>query len=53
LLTPSFSEDKQVIYRDSELTGFGLRVKGVKSFIAEKKLPNGTPCRVTIGKYGV
>lgn len=47
------SEDKQVIYRDSELTGFGLRVKGVKSFIAEKKLPNGTPCRVTIGRYGV
>ncbi len=47
------SPEKQVIYRDSELTGFGLRVKGVKTFIAEKKLPNGMPCRVTIGQYGL
>lgn len=47
------SPDKPIIYRDSEITGFGLRVGGVKSFVAEKKMPNGSPCRVNIGKYGV
>lgn len=58
-LTKSFidsielSPEKQTIYRDSELTGFAIRVKGSKSFIAEKKMANGVPCRVTIGTYGV
>lgn len=47
------SHDKQTFYRDSELTGFALRVTGIKTFVAEKKLPSGVPCRVTIGQYGL
>lgn len=48
-----FAEKSQVlIYRDSELTGFALRVTAQKkTYIAEKKL-HGTPCRVTIGTHG-
>ncbi|MCU4351909.1 hypothetical protein [Acinetobacter ursingii] len=30
VLNVPLSPEKQVIYRDSELTGFGLRVKGVR-----------------------
>lgn len=41
----------QTLYRDSETTGFGLRV-GLKSksFFCERKV-NGKAVRVTIGKY--
>ncbi len=43
----------QVLYRDSELIGFGLRAtRGSKSFIVECKV-NGINRRVTIGRYGV
>ena len=39
-------------YRDSELTGFGLKVTGQnKIFIVERRV-NGKPKRVTIGTYG-
>jgi integrase len=46
-----FAESGQLIYRDSELLGFGLRV-GMKrkTFIAEKKI-NGSTTRVTLGGY--
>lgn len=47
------SPDKQVFYKDQELTGFALRVTKTKSYVAEKKLPNGTTCRVTIGQHGL
>jgi integrase len=43
----------QAIYRDSDLIGFALRVTKVKTYIAEKKLPNGSPCRATIGQHGI
>jgi len=40
-------------YRDSDLTGFGLKVTGQnKIFIVERRV-NGKPKRVTIGAYGV
>lgn len=43
----------QVIYRDSELKGFGLRVgKTGKVYIAESKV-NGRVVRISIGKHGV
>ena len=40
----------QIIYRDSKLTGFGLRLtSGSKSFIVEHRV-NGKKPRVTIGR---
>lgn len=44
---------KQIIYRDTQLNGFGIRVtsNGSKSFIVEQKL-NGRTKRITIAKYG-
>lgn len=43
----------QVIYRDSTLSGFGLRVGsgGTKSFFVERRI-NGKVKRVSIGRYG-
>ncbi|MCG6937360.1 MAG: tyrosine-type recombinase/integrase [Gammaproteobacteria bacterium] len=43
----------QAFYRDSTLTGFGVRVTsgGVKSFIVEKRI-QGKVRRVTLGQYG-
>ncbi len=43
----------QAFYRDSTITGFGVRVTsgGVKSFIVEKRI-QGKVRRVTLGKYG-
>lgn len=49
---PSPVEKQQVIFRDSVLPGFGVRVTrtGQKSFIIEKRV-KGKTCRVTLGKY--
>lgn len=47
------SPNKQVFYKDNELIGFAVRVTKVKSYIVEKKLPDGTTCRVTIGQHGI
>ena len=43
----------QAFYRDSTITGFGVRVTsgGMKSFIVEKRI-QGKVRRVTLGKYG-
>jgi len=42
----------QVFYRDSSLTGFGLRVgKSTKAYYAERRV-KGKTVRVTIGKHG-
>ncbi|MBC8442247.1 MAG: tyrosine-type recombinase/integrase [Deltaproteobacteria bacterium] len=43
----------QVIFRDSTITGFGLRITsaGAKSFIVEKRI-NGKSRRKTLGAYG-
>lgn len=58
MISDEFSRDirsplkGQAIYRDDELTGFGLRVTATqKAFIAECKV-NGTNKRVTLGRYG-
>lgn len=58
-LTKSFvdsiplTESGQVFYRDTEITGFGLRVGSTsKTYIAESRV-NGKNVRVTIGKHGV
>ncbi|TPT06610.1 DUF4102 domain-containing protein [Acinetobacter baumannii] len=51
---PFTAAGEQVFYKDDKLTGFALRVtKSSKSYIAEKKLPTGETCRVTIGKHGI
>ncbi len=43
----------QMIIRDDELKGFGLRItKHCMSFIVERKV-NGKACRATLGKYGL
>ncbi len=43
----------QLIIRDDELKGFGLRItKHCMSFIVERKV-NGKACRATLGKYGL
>lgn len=45
---------KTTFYKDEKLIGFALRVtKNSKSYIAEKKLPDGRTCRVTIGTHGI
>lgn len=43
----------QVFYRDSAITGFGLRVSsgGTKSFFTETRI-NGKVKRITLGRYG-
>lgn len=48
-----FSTSGQVIYKDSQLKGFGLKVgTGTKTYIAEGS-PNGRSRLVTIGRHGV
>lgn len=48
-----FSASGQVIYKDSQLKGFGLKVgTGTKTYIAEGS-PNGRSRLVTIGRHGV
>ena len=50
----NIEQGTQKIFRDSELSGFGIRVtQNAIVYIAEKKMSNGTPCRVTIGKHGL
>jgi integrase len=46
---------KQVIYWDGELRGFGVLASGTtgaKSFIAQRRLPDGRTRRVTVGAVG-
>ncbi|MGB1428850.1 MAG: Arm DNA-binding domain-containing protein, partial [Cycloclasticus sp.] len=53
---PALKEDgkpSQEFYRDTELTGFGLKVTntGNKTYIVETRI-NGKPKRMTLGKHG-
>lgn len=43
----------QVFYRDTELTGFGLKVTnaGTKTYVVEARV-QGKPKRITLGKHG-
>ncbi|EXB47332.1 phage integrase family protein [Acinetobacter baumannii 146457] len=45
------SPGKQVIYRDSELIGFALRVTNTKVYVVERRVGKSS-VRVTIGKHG-
>lgn len=45
------SPDKQVIYRDSELIGFALRVTNIKVYVVERRVGKSS-VRVTVGKHG-
>lgn len=50
---PFAPNGKQSTVYDKNLKGFALRVGATsKSFIVYKRLNNGTPKRVTLGKYG-
>ena len=42
-------------YWDSNLTGFGVLVSKrlTRSYLAQKRLPDGRQCKVTIGRHGV
>lgn len=45
---------KQVFFRDLKLSGFALRAtRHSLVYTVEKKMPNGVPCRVTIGDHGI
>jgi hypothetical protein len=49
----AFPTSGQLIIRDDELKGFGLRVtKGMMSFVVERR-DNGKLRRITLGRYGV
>jgi len=50
---PENAKQAQDFYRDSAITGFGLRVMntGAKSFIVEKRIA-GKVKRITLGRYG-
>ena len=50
---PFASEGKQATVYDKNLPGFALRVGATaKTFIVYKRLANGDPKRVTLGRYG-
>ena len=45
---------KQVFFRDLKLSGFAIRVTTHSLvYTVEKKMPDGVPCRVTIGEHGL
>ena len=45
---------KQLFFRDLKLIGFAIRAtRHSLVYIAEKKMQNGVPCRVTIGDHGI
>jgi len=45
---------KQIFYRDNKLVGFAIRAtRHSLVYTVEKKMPNGSPCRVTIGDHGL
>ena len=47
-------EDKEVIYWDRELTGFGVRVypSGARVYLVQNRGPRGSK-RVTVGRHGI
>lgn len=45
---------KQIFFRDNKLAGFAIRAtRHSLVYTAEKKMPDGVPCRVTIGDHGL
>ncbi|WP_419225199.1 integrase arm-type DNA-binding domain-containing protein [Acinetobacter sp. A2] len=45
---------KQLFFRDLKLIGFAIRAtRHSLVYTVEKKMPNGVPCRVTIGDHGI
>ena len=48
------SAGKDTVFRDRELTGFGVRIypTGGKVYVAQARGPEG-PKRVTVGRHGV
>ena len=50
----SIPKGQQIFFRDLKLAGFAIRAtRHSLVYTVEKKMPNGVPCRVTIGDHGV
>lgn len=50
---PFTTNQKQITIYDKTLHGFGLRIGSTsKTFIVYKRIVNGAPKRITLGKYG-
>ena len=50
---PLSTDGKQITIYDKTLMGFGLRIGATsKTFIVYKRIANGAPKRITLGKYG-
>lgn len=49
----SIPKGQQIFFRDLKLAGFAIRAtRHSLVYTVEKKMPNGVPCRVTIGDHG-
>ena len=49
------ASDKQIVYWDSEIRGFGVRVlkSGLRTFILQYRNSEGIKRRINLGRFGI